>query len=194
MNQDHSVIFEIAPKYCTLNSFVDYEGYFISSKGFLTTIINIIAFELNLTILVYFSLLIPKMSMSTLAISSLTTSNLLSFMDLIFQVLMQYCSLQHWTLHSPPDTFTTECCFCFYSGPPFLLELFICFSPVAYWAPTDLGSASFSVFFLPFHTVHVFLKARMLTWLAIPFCSGPHFVRILHRDSSMLGGTTLHGL
>ena len=33
--RDHSVIFEIAPKYCTLDSFVDYEGYFISSKGFL---------------------------------------------------------------------------------------------------------------------------------------------------------------
>ena len=32
-NRDHSVVFEIAPKYCTLDSFVDYEGYFISSKG-----------------------------------------------------------------------------------------------------------------------------------------------------------------
>ena len=27
MNRDHSVIFEIAPKYCILDSFVDYEGY-----------------------------------------------------------------------------------------------------------------------------------------------------------------------
>ena len=33
MNQDHSVIFEIAPKYCTLDSSVDYEGYSISFKG-----------------------------------------------------------------------------------------------------------------------------------------------------------------
>ena len=33
--------------------------------------------------------------MFTLAISGLTTSNLLSFMDLIFQVPMQYCPLQH---------------------------------------------------------------------------------------------------
>ena len=31
-NGDHSVIFEIAPKYCILESFVDYEGYSISSK------------------------------------------------------------------------------------------------------------------------------------------------------------------
>ena len=35
MNRDHSVIFETAPKYCILNSFVDCEGYSISSKGFL---------------------------------------------------------------------------------------------------------------------------------------------------------------
>ena len=27
LNRDHSVIFEIAPKYCISNSFADYEGY-----------------------------------------------------------------------------------------------------------------------------------------------------------------------
>jgi len=30
MNRDHCVIFEVAPKYCILDSFVDYEGYSIS--------------------------------------------------------------------------------------------------------------------------------------------------------------------
>ena len=39
-NRDHSVIFEIAPKYCTVESFVDYEGYSISSKGFLPTVVD----------------------------------------------------------------------------------------------------------------------------------------------------------
>ena len=39
MNQDHSVIFEIAPKYCISDSFVDYEGYYISSKGFLPMVV-----------------------------------------------------------------------------------------------------------------------------------------------------------
>ena len=34
--------------------------------------------------------------------------------------------------------------------------------------------------FLPFHTVHGVLKARILKWSAIPFSSGPHFVRTLH--------------
>ena len=38
------------------------------------------------------------MSMFTLASSCLITSNLPWFMDLTFQVPMQYCSLQHWTL------------------------------------------------------------------------------------------------
>ena len=40
-NRDHSVIFEIASKYCILDFFVDYDGYSISSKGFLPTIVDI---------------------------------------------------------------------------------------------------------------------------------------------------------
>ena len=51
----------------------------------------------NLPIPVDLSLLIPKMSIFTLAMSCLTTSNLPFFMGLTFQVPMQYCSLQHWT-------------------------------------------------------------------------------------------------
>ena len=43
MNRDHSVPFEIASKYYISDSFVDYDGYSISSKGFLPTIIGIIA-------------------------------------------------------------------------------------------------------------------------------------------------------
>ena len=34
-NRDHSVVFEIASKYCISDSFVDYDGYSISSEGFL---------------------------------------------------------------------------------------------------------------------------------------------------------------
>ena len=48
--------------------------------------------------------------------------------------------------------------------------------------------------FLPFHTVQVVLKARILKQFAIPFSSGPHVVRPLHHDPSVLGGPTLHGL
>ena len=39
---DHSVIFEIASKYCISDSFVDHDGYSISSEGFLPAVIDII--------------------------------------------------------------------------------------------------------------------------------------------------------
>ena len=42
MNRDHSIIFDIASKYCISDSFVDYEGYSISSKGLLPTVVDII--------------------------------------------------------------------------------------------------------------------------------------------------------
>ena len=41
MNRDHSVIFETVPKYCVLDSFVDYDGYSISSKGFRPIVVDI---------------------------------------------------------------------------------------------------------------------------------------------------------
>ena len=40
MNRGHSVIFEIASKYCISDSFVDHDGYSISSKGFLPTVVD----------------------------------------------------------------------------------------------------------------------------------------------------------
>ena len=80
-----------------------------------------------------------------LVVSCLTTSNLPWFMDLTFQVPMQYCSLQHQTLLLSPIPSTTGYCFCFGSIPSFFLELFLHWSPVAYWAPTDLGCFSFSI-------------------------------------------------
>ena len=40
-NRDHSVIFEIASKYCISDSSVDHDGYLISSEGFLPTVVDI---------------------------------------------------------------------------------------------------------------------------------------------------------
>ena len=40
-NRDHSVVFEIASKYCISDSFVDHDGYSISSEGFLPAIVDI---------------------------------------------------------------------------------------------------------------------------------------------------------
>ena len=49
MNRNHSVIFEIAPKYCILDSFVDYEDWSISSKGFLPTVVDIMVILVKFT-------------------------------------------------------------------------------------------------------------------------------------------------
>ena len=37
----HSVVFEIASKYCISDFFVDHDAYSISSKGFLPTVVDI---------------------------------------------------------------------------------------------------------------------------------------------------------
>ena len=74
------------------------------------------------------------------------------------------------------------------------------------WVPQNSSSMSFRLIFTfkkeweylqlihYLHTVHGVLKARLLKWFAIPFSSGPHSVRPLHHDPSVLGGPTRHGL
>ena len=49
------------------------------------------------------------------------------------------------------------------------------------------GMISWYHFFLLFPDVHGVLEARILKWFAILLSSGPHLVRILHRDPSTLG-------
>ena len=69
-----------------------------------------------------------------------TMSNLPWFMVLTFQVPMQYCSLLHQTLLSPPDTSKIEYCFCFDPVASSFLELLVIAFwsfPVAYWTPSD---------------------------------------------------------
>ena len=133
----------------------------------------------------------------TLAISCLTTSNWPWFMNLTFQVPMQYGSLQHRTLLSPPDTSTTEHCFCFGPAASFFLELLViafCSFPVASWTPFNLGGfILWCHIFLSFNTVDGVLAVRIQEWFAIPSSSGPLLVRTLHYDPSVLGGPAWHG-
>ena len=83
---------------------------------------------------------------------------------------MQYCSLQHRALLLSPVTSTTGYCFCFGSIPSFFLELFLHWSPVAYWAPTDLGSSWFSI--LLFCLFILFMGfSRQEYWSGLPFPS-----------------------
>ena len=84
--------------------------------------------------------------------------------------LMQYCSLQHWTLLLSPVTSTAGYCFWFGSIPSFFLELFLHWPPVAYWAPTELGSSSFSI--LSFCLFILFMGfSRQEYWSGLPFPS-----------------------
>ena len=67
-------------------------------------------------------------------------------------------------------------------------------SPVAYWTPSHLGSASSSVIYLWLFVLLIgFLAARITEWVAISSSSGPCFVRMLHYDTSVLGGLVQHG-
>ena len=109
------------------------------------------------------------MSTLTLVISCLTTSHLPWFMDLTLQVPMHCCSysirftsitshIHNWVL------------FLLCSISSVFLELFLQWSPVAYWAPTDLGSSSFSV--LPFCLFILFMGfSREEYWSGLPFLS-----------------------
>jgi len=116
-------------------------------------------------------------------------------LDLTFQVPMQCCSLQHQTLLPSPVPFTTGCLFLIWLHSFILSEVI---SPLI--SSSILGTYRPGKFifqcpiFLPFQTVHGVLKERILKWFAIPFSSGPHSVRPLHHDLSILGGPTWHGL
>ena len=40
-NRDHSVVFGVASQYCIMDSLVDHDGYSLSSKGFLPTVVDV---------------------------------------------------------------------------------------------------------------------------------------------------------
>ena len=125
------------------------------------------------------------MSMFTLTISCLTTFNLPWFMDLTFQVPMQCCSLQHQTLLPSPLTSTIGCCFYFGSVSSLFLELFLPWSLVAYWAPTDLWSSSFSV--LSFCIFILFMGlSRQEYWSGLLFPSPVDHILSEKGDSKLL--------
>ena len=129
----------------------------------------------------------------TLTISCLSTSNLPWFMDLTFQVPTQYCSLQHWILLPSPVTSTNGCYFCFASFSSFFLELFFHWFPVAFWAPTDLGSSSFSV--LPFCLFIRFVGfSRQEYWSGLPFPSPVDHILLEVSTMTPLSWVALHGM
>ena len=83
---------------------------------------------------------------------------------------MQYFSLQHRALLLSPVASTTGYSFCFGSILSFFLELFLSWSPVAYWAHTNLGSSSFNI--LSFYLFILFMGfSRQEYWSGLPLPS-----------------------
>ena len=128
---------------------------------------------------------IPQMSMSALASSCLTTSNLPWFMQCCFFTTFDFTSI---TSHV-------------YNWALFLLwlSLFIISGAISpLFSSSILGTYQCGEFifhcylFLPFHTVHRVLKARTLKWFAIPFSSAPCFFRALHHIHP--SWVALHGM
>ena len=86
-----------------------------------------------------------------------------------------------------------KCCIFNFTFELFIIALWnknwICTVPLP---SVDLLNSLITMF-LTFHTVHGVLRAKILKWFAIPFSSGPRFVRTLHNDPSILGGPTWPG-
>ena len=98
-------------------------------------------------------------------------------------------TLSALAFRSPPDTSTTDCRFCFGPVSSFFLELLVialcssCSCPVSYWTPSDLGTGWGGALigyhiFLPLHTVHGVLMAKIMEGVSISssmdhFCQNP---------------------
>ena len=108
------------------------------------------------------------MSMFTLAISCLTTSNLPWLMDPTFQVPKQYYSLQRQT----------------FIRLYFHHQKWVKWSEVAQYCPTLCDPIDCS---LPGSSVHGILQARILEWVAISFSRGSSWPRYRTQVSCIAG-------
>ena len=114
-------------------------------------------------------------------------------MDLTFQIPMQYCSLQNWTLLPSPFTSIAGYCFHFGSVYSFFLELFLHSSPVEYWPPTDQGSSSFSVLSFCLFTFFMgFSRQEYRSGLLFP--SPVDHILSEHSTMTHLSGVALQGI
>ena len=118
----------------------------------------------------HFISLIPKMSMSSCHILFVHFQFMPWFMNLTFQIPMQYYSLQHQTLLSSPDISTTGHHSHFCAACLLFMELFLHSSTVAYWTVTKLV-----VIFSSFIFFNVFILfmgfSRQEYWSGLQFPS-----------------------
>ena len=177
------------------DSFVDHDGYCISSKGFLPAVVDILVIWVKFThsnsILVCCflerqrSLLPSPVWPLPICLDSWTWHS-----RFLYNIALTASDLASITSHTHSWVFFLLWLhpFILYGviSPPISSSIFD-----TYWP----GEFPFQYpIVLPFHTVHGVLKARLLKWFAIPFSSGPCSVRPLHHDPPILVGPTRHGL
>ena len=127
----------------------------------------------------------------TFAISCLTTSNLPWFMDLTFQIPCNIAlySFRPCVYHQSHPQLGVLFCFLLW------LCLFILsdWSPLAYWATTDLGSSSFSV--LSFCLLILFMGfSRQEYWSGLPFLSSVDHILSELSTMTHLSWVAPHGM
>ena len=127
--------------------------------------------------------------MFTLAISCLTTSNSHSYHSRFLCSIALYSIRPCFYHRSHPQLVL------FFSGsiPSFFLELFLHWSPVAYWAPTHLRSSSFSV--ISFCLFILFMGfSRQEYWNGLPFPSPLDYVLSELSTTTHPSWMALHGM
>ena len=165
MNLDYSVVFEIAPKYYILDSFVEYEGYSISSKGFLPTVVDIMFIWIKFAISVHWFLKCwcsplpsPVWPLPVYLDSWTWHSMFLCNIVALYSVILYF----HHQSHPQLDLVLHSLCLFILCG---------IISPlISSWVPTNLGSSSFSV--LSFRLFILFMGfSRQEYWNGLPFPS-----------------------
>ena len=186
----------LQPRYCILDSFVDHDGYSISSLGFFPTVVDIMVIWIKLALPIHFSSLIPRMLMFILTTSCLTISNFtlihgpnipVSYAILFFAASDFTFITRH--IHKWSTFLLWPSCLILpgtISGSPLLFPTSILdtFQPggIIFWCRI----------FLSFYTVHEVLTASILGCLLFP----PPVDHVLSELSSMtrLSCVALHGM
>ena len=109
---------------------------------------------------------------------------------------MQYCSLYHLTLLSPPDTSTTEHHFHFGLTASFFLLILVialCSFPVAYRTPSNMGDSSSSVISFCLFTLSMEFS-RQECWSGLPFPFPVDCIFSVLFTMTHLSWVALHGM
>ena len=166
-------------KHCILDYFIDSEGYFIFSKGFLTTVVDIMVIWVKFTqfkcILVHwflecwssschllfdhfqFALIHGPNIPGSYAILFFTASDLASITSHIHNWVLVSPWLYHFIL---PGVIS----------PLFFSSILVNYQPEEFIFQCTI--------FLLSHPAYGVLKARILKWFAIPFSNGPNLAEL----------------